>query len=41
MRYIKIVLSAYLILYANLVIADLADTVEKIKPAVVGIGVQW
>jgi serine protease Do len=39
MRYIKIVLSAYLILYTNLAIADLADTVEKIKPAVVGIGV--
>jgi serine protease Do len=39
MRYIKMVLSAYLILYTNLAIADLADTIEKIKPAVVGIGV--
>lgn len=39
MRYLKIILTAYLILYTNSVLADLADTVEKIKPAVVGIGV--
>jgi serine protease Do len=39
MRYVKIVMGAYLILYTGLVKADLADTVEKIKPAVVGIGV--
>ena len=39
MAYVKIVLSAYLILYTGLALADLADTVEKIKPSVVGIGV--
>ena len=39
MRYVKIVLGVYLILYTGLALADLADTVEKIKPAVVGIGV--
>ena len=39
MRYVKIVLSTYLILYTGLALADLADTVEKIKPSVVGIGV--
>ena len=40
MRYVKVVLGVYLILYTGLALADLADTVEKIKPAVVGIGVQ-
>jgi S1-C subfamily serine protease len=39
MRYVKIFLSTYLILYTGLAFADLADTVEKIKPSVVGIGV--
>ena len=39
MRYVKMILSAYLIIYGNLAIAELADTVEKIKPSVVGIGV--
>jgi S1-C subfamily serine protease len=39
MRYVKIVLSAYLMIHGNLAIAELADTIEKIKPAVVGIGV--
>ena len=39
MAYVKIVLSACLILYTGLSLADLADTVEKIKPSVVGIGV--
>jgi serine protease Do len=39
MRYVKIVMGAYLILYTGLVKADLSDTVEKIKPAVVGIGI--
>jgi S1-C subfamily serine protease len=39
MHYLKIVLSVYLVLYTGLAFADLADTVEKIKPAVVGIGV--
>jgi len=38
-RYVKIVMSAYLILLSSLANADLADTVEKIKPAIVGIGV--
>ena len=35
----RIVLSACLILYTGGASADLADTIEKIKPAVVGIGV--
>lgn len=35
----RIVLSACLILYTGAASADLADTIEKIKPAVVGIGV--
>ena len=39
MRYVKIALSTYFILYTGLALADLADTVEKIKPSVVGIGV--
>jgi S1-C subfamily serine protease len=39
MRYMRIVLSACLILYTGGASADLADTIEKIKPAVVGIGV--
>jgi S1-C subfamily serine protease len=39
MRYVKIVLSTYFILYTGLALADLADTVAKIKPSVVGIGV--
>lgn len=39
MRYIRIVLSACLILCTGSAAADLADTIEKIKPAVVGIGV--
>jgi serine protease Do len=39
MRYGMIVIITYLILFGNSAMADLADTVDKIKPAVVGIGV--
>jgi len=38
-RYVKIVMSVYMMLFSSLANADLADTVEKIKPAIVGIGV--
>lgn len=40
MRYVKLILAIYLIFSSSFALADLADTVEKIKPSIVGIGVQ-